>query len=289
MKLSIECVPCILKTVSSTSKLAVKDEKIRKEILINVFSIIVSEWDKTPIEVSLEIHKMIRRTTGVNDPFNDIKKMSNKFVASLYPVMKKLINSSQEKLETAVKLAIAGNAIDAVTVEIHDFKKNLVKTFRRKLAINDYSKFKEAVISSKNLLYFLDNAGEIYTDKLLVETMLDTRRREFENIAIVVRGGPIVNDATIDDLKAAGLDALPNTSVIFASNGEEGSGISPNSRELDNLIDQHDLIISKGMANYEVMEDRKNIFFLLIAKCAPIAERLGVKIGSPVLKYSSSK
>ncbi|MEM1583391.1 MAG: ARMT1-like domain-containing protein [Nitrososphaerota archaeon] len=289
MKLSIDCVPCILKTVNLASKLAVEDEQTRKEILVKAFQIISSNWDKTPIEISLEIHRMIRRSTGINDPFKDIKNKSNEFVRNLFPMMKKLVDVSREKLEVAVKLAIAGNTIDIVTVEFQDFKKNLFKTFRKKLAVNDYSKFKEAVSSCNNLLYFLDNAGEIYTDKLLIEAMLDIRNREFKNISIVVRGGPIVNDATYDDLKAVGLDDLPNTSIVFASNGEEGSGISPNSRELDDLINSHDLVIAKGMANYEVMENKRNIFFLLIAKCAPIAGRLGVKPGDPVLKYSAPR
>ncbi|MEM3819093.1 MAG: hypothetical protein QXF08_01415, partial [Nitrososphaerota archaeon] len=68
MKLSIECVPCILRTVNLASKLAVEDEQIRKEVLVKAFQIISSNWDKTPIEISLEIHRMIRRSTGINDP-----------------------------------------------------------------------------------------------------------------------------------------------------------------------------------------------------------------------------
>lgn len=287
MKLTTDCIPCMLRTVNLASKLAGKDEQSRKEILSNAFSIIVSNWDKTPIEISFELFKMIRRVTGVNDPFKEIKKISNQVVSNLYPMMKKLVDISQDKLETAVKLSIAGNAIDIVTFDFSDFEKMLITAFRKGLAINDYHRFRLTVDSSNNLLYFLDNTGEIYTDRLLLETLLDHRGREFERITIVVKGGAIVNDATIDDLVSAGLDGLPNVSIVPASNGEEDTGIHPNSEELNHLINQHEFIISKGMANYEVLEDRKNIFFLLIAKCSPIAERLNVKINDLVLKYSN--
>jgi len=287
MKLTIDCVPCMLKTVNLASKLAREDEQSRKEILLNAFSMIISNWDKTPIEVSFELFKMIRRVTGVNDPFKEIKKISNQVASNLYPMMKKLVDISQDKLETAVKLSVAGNAIDIVTVDFSDFEKTLITAFRKGLAINDYHRLRQKASSSKNLLYFLDNAGEIYTDRLLLETLLDFRGREFERITIIVKGGAIVNDATIDDLVLAGLDSLPNVSIIPSSNGEEDTGIHPYDEELNNLIKQHEFIISKGMANYEVLEDRKNIFFLLIAKCSPIAERLNVDINDLVLKYSN--
>lgn len=286
MKLTTDCVPCMLRTVNLASKLAGKDEQSRKEILLNAFSIIVSNWDKTPIEISFELFKMIRRVTGVNDPFKEIKKISNQVVSNLYPMMKKLVDISQDKLETAVKLSIVGNTIDIVTVDLSDFEKMLTTAFRKGLAINDYYRFRVTADSSNNLLYFLDNTGEIYTDRLLLETLLDLRGREFNRITIVVKGGAIVNDATIDDLVSAGLDSLPNVSIVLSSNGEEDTGIHPYSEELNHLIKQHEFIISKGMANYEVLEDRKNIFFLLIAKCSPIAERLNVKINDLVLKYS---
>ncbi len=287
MRLSPECVPCILKTVNLAVRLAGKDEEVQKEILSKAFPIIISNWDKTPVEVSLEIHRVIRRVTGVNDPFREIKKMSNSLASDLYPMLKKLVEVSIDKLESAIKLAIAGNAIDIVTVEASNFERTLMDTFSRKLMINDYLKFRDKVFSSHNLLYFLDNAGEVYTDKLLLDTIHDIRGKDFDSITIVVRGGPIVNDATMDDLKDAGLDKLPNVSIVYSSNGEEDTGIKPNSIELDNLIKQYDFIISKGMGNYEVLEDGTNIFFLMIAKCLPIAEKLNVKLNDPVLKYST--
>lgn len=287
MRLSPECVPCILKTVNLAVRLAGKDEDVQKEILEKIFPIIVSNWDKTPVEVSLEIHRLIRRVTGVNDPFREIKEMSNSLASNLYPMMKRLVEVSYDKLETALKLAIAGNAIDIVTVEASSFERTLMNAFSRKLIINDYQKFRNKIFSSRNLLYFLDNAGEVYTDKLLLDTIHEVRGKDFDSITIVVRGGPIVNDATVDDLEEAGLDTLPNVSIVYSSNGEEDTGIKPKSVELYNLIKQHDFIISKGMGNYEVLEGEPNIFFLMIAKCLPIAEKLNVRLNDPVLKYST--
>lgn len=125
-------------------------------------------------------------------------------------------------------------------------------------------------------MFFTDNAGEKGFDKLLVETFLNAKK--LEKITFAVKGGPIINDATLEDAIYRGLCDLPNVEFLTPSNGEAGTGPERNSQKLKSWIKKHDLVISKSQGNYEGLSENKGLFFMLMAKCPVIASDLNVEV-----------
>jgi uncharacterized protein with ATP-grasp and redox domains len=241
-------------------------------------------WDVKPIEMAQEVHKVVRKITQVNDPYKDVKKASNDLVLDRYATLKRMVDESEDPLRTAVTLAIAGNIIDYGAYSEFDLDKTIQDGSKRTFAIDDYQKFKEKLNASETLLFFADNTGEIGFDKLLIEAMLTIKR--FKRINFVVKGGPIINDATLEDALYVGLNKLPNINFLTVSNGEVDTGPKLSSQEVEGWVQTCDLVIAKGQANYEGLSDFNEIFFALLAKCPLVASDLGVRLNDIVFKYN---
>ncbi|MCD6383836.1 MAG: DUF89 family protein, partial [Thermoplasmata archaeon] len=106
-----------------------------------------------------------------------------------------------------------------------------------------------------------------------------------ESISFVVKGGPILNDATMDDAIQAGIDTLPGVSFLRIGNGEEGTGPERDSKEVKGWIEAHDLTISKGQGNFEGLSEFRGVYYLLTVKCPPVSRYAGVPVGERVLLY----
>jgi uncharacterized protein with ATP-grasp and redox domains len=195
------------------------------------------------------------------------------------------VETNKDPLITAIRLAIAGNIIDYGALEEFNICQMIKTVLKEKFSIDDYKKFEQKLTYAKELLFFSDNAGELVFDKLLLETIL--KKKKLQKIRYVVKGGPIINDATIHDAVYVGLNTLPNVEFLTISNGEPGTGPPRNSQIVKKWIEDHDLVISKGQGNYEGLSEYNNIFFLLIAKCPIIPSDLGVNKFDMVLKYQS--
>ena len=189
---------------------------------------------------------------------------------------------SKDPLETAVRLAIAGNIIDcgangnlAEIAITEGIEHALTDALKGPLAELDM-----ALNQADEILYLADNAGEIFFDRLLIELM------PLEKVTVAVRGSPIINDATITDAEEAGLTDL----VTVIDNGSDGPGtiLEDCSEDFRARFDQADLIVAKGQGNYETLSDAdKDIFFVLKAKCPVIAKHLGCDVGSLVLRRTN--
>lgn len=287
LRIRPECVPCTLSTGIRMIKLATQDPKLQRLAtceLIRRFSNIT--WDEIPVDLSYIAQRIIEEMTGVHDPYRKIKRDSNLAVLKHYASLKENVRSATDPLEAAVKLAIAGNLIDFGPYDKVDLKQPFRKVSEN-LVINDYAMFRKAIMKSNSLLYFLDNAGEAVFDKLLIEIMMEVRGRPFNEVKFVVKESPLVNDVTLEDAKEIGIDNIQNSSFMLMGDGR-GSAPSFRSDEVRKWIEEHDLVIFKGQANFEIFEDMAGSFFLLIVKCPVIAEFLRVGVGDMVLRYSKS-
>ncbi|MEO1785173.1 ARMT1-like domain-containing protein [Thermodesulfobium sp. 4217-1] len=286
MKLCLDCIVCFQKQALFATKDL--DDSLRAKILKKVMLFLCdADWETSPDEFANEVHCIIREVSGLSDPYKEIKKNSNKISLEMYPELKELLD--REKLEnrlyTAVKLAIAGNIIDFGPSVEFDLKGTVNEVMYKDLAIDDFKILQERIIASERLLYFADNAGEIAFDKIFIEEMLRTRKRPFKQISFVVKSGPIINDAMLGDACDVGIDRLPNIRFLEISNGEKNSAPSRRSDEVRRYIEEHDIVISKGQGNFEGLSDYSNIFFMLMAKCPVISNELMVDIRSSVIKY----
>lgn len=252
MKLFLDCIPCFQKQVLFTVKDL--DDKLKSKILRKVMILLCdTSWELTPDEIANKAYNLIREETGIADPYKQIKKQSNKMAMELYPKLKTEMKSIRQKdrLYIAANLAIAGNIIDYGPAFEFDLGKTIKEVLNKEPAINDFDILSEKVMSAESLLYFADNAGEIALDKMFIQEMITIRGKPFNHISFVVKGGPIINDAMIEDAYEVGIDKLPNVVFYKIGNGQEGTG--PNRWEdvVKEWIKEHDLVISKGQGNFE--------------------------------------
>lgn len=284
MRVNLDCIPCFQRQALQAVRFISDDKRLRERVLREVMKTLLEmKWDSTPPEMARKVHRIVRELTKEKDPYEGVKKESNDLVLKMYPELKGKIEKSEDPLRTAIRLAIAGNIIDFGALQKFDLKKTIKEVLKKEFAIDDYEKLKEKMMDAKTLLYFADNAGEIGFDRLLVETML--KEKWFEGIRFVVKGGPIINDATLEDALYMGLDELPNVEILSVSGGEPGTGPERSSQKVKRWIEKHDLVISKGQGNYEALNECSGIFFMLMAKCPIIASDLGVDAKDIVLRY----
>ena len=195
-----------------------------------------------------------------------------------YPKLKRQIESSSNSLETAIRLAIAGNVIDfGVTTEIdQSVVYGAIKSAMANQLFGDMSALCDAIYSAKKILYLGDNAGEIVFDRLLIEQL------PIDRVTFVVRGSPVINDVTVDDARITGMTDF----VHVIDNGSDAPGtiLKECSDTFRQQFDGSDLVIAKGQGNYETLSDvEKNIFFIFKAKCPVIAGNVGCELGKFVI------
>ena len=229
---------------------------------------------------SRELYALLREYSGNPDPYREIKKNSNEFVLGLYPEMKKKVQDSENPFETALRLAISGNIIDYAINDQYDLMATIDQVLNSDFAINHSEALKLAIESAESVLYLGDNCGEIVFDKLFIETI------NHPNVTYAVRGAPVINDATLEDAEFVGM----NDVARVISNGYDAPStlIDFCSDEFMEVYNRADVIISKGQGNLEGLFESPNqhIFFLLMVKCEVVAERLGVKKGSFVVRQN---
>lgn len=282
-----DCIPCTVRLVLQAARFASKDEEVHMKVLKRVLEFMAgADWSSSPLMLAFTVHKLIRDISGSRDPYAGVKRESNDLALKLYPELRKVVEGSRDRVETAVKLTAAGNVLDFGALESPDLMKTIRSVLEQELVREDYRLFREKAMEAESLIYFLDNAGEIVFDKLLIETLIEERGRPYRKLTIVVKGGPLINDATPEDAEYVGLNKLPNSEIRRITNGEEGTGPWPNSPEVRSWFKEHDMVVLKGQGNFEIYEEERGVFFILIAKCQPVADALRVKPLDIVLKFS---
>ncbi|MCK4375067.1 MAG: DUF89 family protein [Candidatus Brocadiae bacterium] len=276
-----DCIPCMCRQALDAVRFVTDDEATHEQVLRDLLHA-ASEMDlaQSPPAMGQRIHRWIRQLTGNDDPYKLIKERCNRLALKLYPELKRKVERSGNALETAVRLALAGNVLDSgVNSHLADseVKDAIGQSLSAQMDADVLTEFREALGEAKDILYLGDNAGEIVFDRLLIEQM------PCDKLTFVVRGRPTINDATMCDAVAAGLTDL----VEVVDNGSDAPGtiLEDCSAAFRKRFDAADLIVAKGQGNYETLSDvPKDIFFLLKAKCPVIASHLGCEVGSFVLR-----
>ena len=282
MKIFLDCFPCFLRQALEAGRISGADEETQRAVLHSVMiKLLDTSRQETPPQIGNMIHDTIRKATGNSDPYREIKRGHNEQVLGMEEELTALIAGSVSPLSDALRLAAAGNLIDMGPerkwTEMRDIFRDFTKKDPRHF---DEASFAEALGAADTLLYLGDNAGEIVLDKILIGVLL---RETNLDIIYVVRGGPVINDATMEDARFVGMPDL----VKVIDTGAAFPGVVPeaSSREFIEQYTGADLILSKGQGNYESLSDEdKNIFFLLQTKCPVIASKIGCGVGDIVLQ-----
>jgi damage-control phosphatase, subfamily I len=285
VKTELACIPCIMKQAYNTAKRATNDEMVIREILNKTAEYVKTlQFDSTPADASNYVYETTKIITGNTDPFKNEKNKYNILCKSMIPKLRNIIENSDDKIKTAVRIAIYGNLID-LGIGLHfDLDNDLETVLYKSFVTDDYDELKYMLNEGrKKILYLGDNSGEIVFDALLVEKLI-----EKHDVVFVVKSGPIINDATREDAEFAGIDTM----VKVITTGSDGIGVkwSSISEEFQKEYDNADIIISKGQGNFETMSGKKGtIFFLLRAKCDSVAREVGAKFGDIVIKMQKNR
>lgn len=282
MKVHLDCFPCFLKQTLIAVRLGTKDDSLREEVIKGVLDEIkATDMSQPPAYSTTFLHRKIRELLG-KDPFKEIKSEYNQMALGLYPELKKTVENSKDPLWTAARLAIAGNVIDFGIFTSVDIIGTIEKALHNPLTVDAYAAFKDASDKSPEMLYLLDNAGEIVFDRILIEVLTGMGKK----VTAVVKGKPVLNDSTMDDAREIGLADV----CEIIDNGSDGIGtiLEFTSPEFNRIFADAVFIISKGQGNFETLRDighagGKEVFFLLQSKCDVVSKELGVSKGSMLL------
>lgn len=281
MRTALECFPCFLRQTVIALKQQTDDPQLQEEIIKAVTPLVrQTDTSRPPAYTTTFIHRLIREKLR-HDPFLRIKQEYNCIALELYPSMKETVRRSPDPLKTAARLAIAGNVIDFGVFTTVDIKGSVSRALETSIAVDDYRSFTEAVAATDEILYLLDNAGEIVFDRILIEELIARGKK----VTAVVKGSPVLNDVTREDAIQTGLTDI----CTVLDNGSDGIGtiLEWTSREFRAVYAQSEFVISKGQGNFETLfGDRKQTHFLFQAKCEVVARELNLPFGAMLLKSS---
>jgi len=282
LKIEAECAACILNRASAEAIEATTNPALRFRAMAELLRLLNKEFKPTavPADLGTKRDRLIKRITGNDDPYKRIKRLSNEKALKLLPYARKLVEegyTQQDRFKKACLCAIVGNIME-FDIPGHKFTFNsLRKEFReagKDLVINDIDKIYELAKKARTVLYLTDNAGEIVFDTLLVEQL----KNMGVTVIVGVKGGPIINDATLEDAEASGMNKVADKLI---TTGTDAVGLVPKefSAEFLNSYNSVDVVFAKGMGYAETLTEyklKRPHALLFRTKCNPVANFFGV-------------
>lgn len=276
MKSSVHCRPCLERLVHQVVEFATPNPELReraREEGLNVLSSLFS-YDQITTIIATEIHRTIRKITNNPDPY---KNMKNGEIEISQRLIKEVRPHYGDDLRSCVKLAVLGNSIDFFKAPdriSHDMRSPV------QFAIDHIDELERKLKEAKRILYLADNAGECFFDLPLLRKM-----RESAEAIYVVKGSPVQNDITLEDLSRAGL--LEEMGEVMTIGVDTvGIDLPATSEEFKREFKQADLILAKGMGHYETLTElppNEKIVYCFKAKCQPIADSIRVPLESYIV------
>ena len=270
IKFHADCVTCLMN--SNLKKIdCVTDEKKRMEYMRNICRI-VNDTDyinySAPV-VDAHIIRMRRETLGITEDFTAIKSEFNRLLLGIYDDLKAKVDASEDKLLTAIQLAMAGNYIDFGTVsDVNPARlmEMLDEAAGRIVDPVEYENLKRDIEKEGYIVYCHDNCGEIVLDKLLIETIKECYPGQ--KVISVVRGGNVQNDVTLVDAEEIGLAEVSDEVIANGVQDVAGTQLDFLPEEVYDRIAGAKLVIAKGQGNFETLQGcGMNIYFLFLCKC----------------------
>jgi uncharacterized protein with ATP-grasp and redox domains len=284
-----QCVDCLMSLAkdvltlanSENPSLVGKAEHISREILADA-----ADNPSNSPQIANRILREIRQITRVEDPYADFKSRE---MAQARKIFSQVKDHVADDLRSRVSLAALGNSLD--------FFKNPAQAladipYQIRNGISFYYDNLdqlEACLANKprQILYLTDNAGELYFDIPLYNYL----KQYCRHLYLVVKGGPALNDLTRAELQSAKLEDCFDH---VADTGTDGAGIDWDYVSMDflDLVASADLIVAKGMANFETLYPKSispPSFYLLKVKCEPIQNYIQAPVNSFLALWKDGK
>ena len=277
MKVEPECESCLLSRAQIQTYQATTNPALRFRCLAEIVKLLSREFKPTSVaaEIGTRRDRIIRKLTSNDDPYKYNKKLANQKALKLLPQAKKFVKSGynqQEHFKKACLCAIVGNIME-FDIPGHKFTlNNMAKVLHeasKDLAIDDIDKAYALAKKANSVLYLADNAGEIVFDTLLVEQLKNMGLK----VIYVVKGGPVINDATMEDVEISNMDKLADE-VITTGCDAVGLQKKEVSAEFLKVYNDAELVFAKGMGYAETLTEYKLTkphLLMFRTKCVPVA------------------
>lgn len=285
MKFSIDCLPCLFNQAVKFTKERVDSRTEQKRLLQQIMLELAKAEDGASAPyVAHKIQRIFKQYLQDPDPFYKEKQYYNSEMLKLEHCLCELIASADDPLNTALKLAAAGNVIDfgpgyelsreKVLTVIH-------QTLDQNISPGVFEALKSRLGSSRRLLYLGDNCGEIVFDKVFIRTI----REYFPHLSVqfAARGGPVLNDVTKEDAYMVGMEEYAE--VIDNGTDIQGTELAYCPQYFLDAFLASDVIIAKGQGNFESLygQRRDNIYYIFLCKCSLFMQRCGARQNDIVL------
>jgi len=291
MKMNPRCTYCLLSRVHFQSKLSTDDEDLISKTIKECLGVVNKYYSPEAVSASIatKVHRKCYEVLKDNDPYAVTKKLISQASLKVLPLAKEKIyeNSpdNRELFKRAVLASVIANYFDfgimGFDASEDKFEAAFLKFFERGLDVDDTPKMLGLL---QDVVYIADNCGEILFDMLV----FDIIKKLGGKITLVVRGGPILTDVTLEEVKEFEIDKKVDRVLTTGSNAV-GVLIEEAPAELLKAMKDATLIISKGMANYETLSEHNfgPVAYMLLTKCECVAEDLGLEQGLVVAKLTN--
>ncbi len=297
LKLYAECIPCLLQVRYREIAMLFNNESERVEVMRKI----VEELNKllsffcssrenpscVPTYIATELFRVIKKLSGIEDPYLKFKIDVHRRLIEIYVEAKEFVSRFEkykDKLLMAIKFSLIGNMLDMGVINYRPPEvKDLLKEVVELQIYGNVNTALKLIEKAENIAIILDNAGEAVLDRLLAEVL----KSKGKSVVAIIKGGAFQNDISIGDAYYAELEKSFSRVI---DTGVDASSIFLNyiRKEVVDVIKHSDVVISKGMANYEYLTEVENmigkpIIYMFIAKCQPVSMYSGVPLGKPAI------
>lgn len=281
----MECIPCFVRqALDALTQVCDRETEIDRVLKVVLAEIAGFDRALSPPDMGRIIHAIVRQELGHADPYRAIKQRSTQEALRVMPQVRERIERSERPFYTAVRFAMAGNIMDYALASFWSegqLSDTLAKAQSQPMDEGKVDELKQAIDQAETILWLADNAGETVFDRLLIEQLSDKR------ILYAVKQSPVINDATRQDAIEAGLE--PWVELIDNGTDAPGTVLSLCSSTFCNVFDRADVIIAKGQANFETLNEvDRDVYFLTQIKCGVIARHYGYGVGDWIVTTPSA-
>lgn len=277
------CTQCLLKQhLTNYPDTATEEERLT--YIRRLFSILteIAPGESSPVIVN-RILTLQKEMFDQFVDYTDIKKHFNQLMLEQEDWIYADISSATDPIRRALQYVMKGNYIDfGVLSDVNSEKLMELLSQAKDQTIDEqiFEELMQDLTSAKNMVLLTDNCGEIVLDKLLIRTIMS----QFPDLQIhvIVRGGHALNDATMEDACQVGLPDL--VEVIGNGTCLQGTYLPDISKEARDLLEQADVILSKGQGNFESLQYcGLNIYYLFLCKCDLFTKRFHTHLYNGIL------
>ena len=277
IRLNTDCINCMLnRYLSRIPKQLSETERLEYMQMICERIATASKEEGAPVLVQSIKHELKQRY-NIQEDYTEEKHYFNLMMLRKEDDTENLVLKSKDPIKLALQYAMTGNYIDfgSMNVVNEEYLASLLDTVQqRPISEKAYQDMCNELYKAKKLVFITDNCGEIVLDKVLIKTIMNQYPQV--KITVMVRGGETLNDATMKDAQEVGMTKL--VKVIHNGNDIAGTCLSKLSEEALRSLEDADLILSKGQANFETLRGcGKNIYYIFLCKCDMFANRFGVE------------